>query len=307
MINYSFIIPHYNIPDLLGRCIRSIPSREDIQIIVVDDNSPGQEMYLSTIPELRRKEVEYYASKEGKGAGYARNIGLSYAVGKWLIFADADDFFVENVMQILDTYREDTSDIIYFNIKSCECYNTDIIIPSKKDRLFKKYSICGDERIFRIGSTEPWGKMIKRELISTNRIVFQETRAHNDLLFSVMSGTLAHSIKIIDKPFYWYVYREGSLGHQKGAEPIDKLRDRIIAWKSTQAFLDTAGIKTSMYLPAIPCIRVLKKYPALYSQLFGILRETNCNRGRVFFELLRYPFRRYLCKKGLGVDEQLVY
>ena len=37
--NYSIIIPHKNIPELLQRCLDSIPKREDIQIIVVDDNS----------------------------------------------------------------------------------------------------------------------------------------------------------------------------------------------------------------------------------------------------------------------------
>lgn len=37
--NYSFIIPHHNSPDLLNRYLKSIPQREDIEIIVVDDNS----------------------------------------------------------------------------------------------------------------------------------------------------------------------------------------------------------------------------------------------------------------------------
>ena len=37
--NYSIIIPHRNIPQLLQRCIDSIPSRDDLQIIIVDDNS----------------------------------------------------------------------------------------------------------------------------------------------------------------------------------------------------------------------------------------------------------------------------
>ena len=37
--NYSVIIPHYNIVPLLERCLKSIPDREDIQIVVVDDNS----------------------------------------------------------------------------------------------------------------------------------------------------------------------------------------------------------------------------------------------------------------------------
>ena len=38
-ILYSFVIPHHNTPDLLQRLIDSIPQREDIEIIVVDDNS----------------------------------------------------------------------------------------------------------------------------------------------------------------------------------------------------------------------------------------------------------------------------
>ncbi len=40
MFDYSIIIPHYNIPKLLLRCVKSIPERDDVQIIVVDDCSP---------------------------------------------------------------------------------------------------------------------------------------------------------------------------------------------------------------------------------------------------------------------------
>ena len=39
MILYSIIIPHYNSPDLLLRLLKTIPVREDLEVIVVDDNS----------------------------------------------------------------------------------------------------------------------------------------------------------------------------------------------------------------------------------------------------------------------------
>lgn len=39
MISYSIIIPHYNTPNLLIRYLKSIPLRNDIQIIVADDYS----------------------------------------------------------------------------------------------------------------------------------------------------------------------------------------------------------------------------------------------------------------------------
>ncbi len=56
---FSIIIPHHNIPDLLGRCLRSIPERDDIQVIVVDDNSTDADTYLERVPELGRKGVEF--------------------------------------------------------------------------------------------------------------------------------------------------------------------------------------------------------------------------------------------------------
>ena len=44
MINFSFIIPHKNTPDLLQKCLDSIPRRDDVQIIVVDDNSDADKV-----------------------------------------------------------------------------------------------------------------------------------------------------------------------------------------------------------------------------------------------------------------------
>lgn len=54
MINYSIIIPHKNIPHLLVRCLDSIPQKDDVQIIVIDDNSnitEQNEVSLYALPE----------------------------------------------------------------------------------------------------------------------------------------------------------------------------------------------------------------------------------------------------------------
>ena len=42
MINFSIIVPHKDIPFLLEDCLLSIPQRDDVQIIVVDDNSNNE-------------------------------------------------------------------------------------------------------------------------------------------------------------------------------------------------------------------------------------------------------------------------
>jgi len=59
--NYSFIIPHKNCPDLLQRCVDSIPERDDVQVIVVDDNSDeGKKNYLIgmySFNKMRNREM----------------------------------------------------------------------------------------------------------------------------------------------------------------------------------------------------------------------------------------------------------
>jgi len=72
---------------------------------------------FSHFPGNGRKNTEILFTKEGKGAGYARNIGLSHARGKWIIFADADDFFTADCFTILNEYMDSPHEVIYFNVR----------------------------------------------------------------------------------------------------------------------------------------------------------------------------------------------
>jgi len=115
---YSFIIPHRDIPQLLLRCLDSIPRREDVQIIVVDDVSSPEivDKYFSDIE--KDESVQLIKLEKSNGAGYARNVGLAQAHGEWIVFADADDFFEEGLLDKLDGHSSDAADIIYFRAKS---------------------------------------------------------------------------------------------------------------------------------------------------------------------------------------------
>ena len=95
--SFSIIIPHKEIPDLLLRCLKSIPVSEDIQVIVVDDSSADADTYLDRYPDLSRPYLEFIRTTKGGGAGYARNVALGHAEGRWILFADADDFFVDDL------------------------------------------------------------------------------------------------------------------------------------------------------------------------------------------------------------------
>ena len=133
-----------------------------------------------------------------------------------------------------------------------------------------------------------------------NAIEFQETKAHNDLLFAVKVGLCAERVLIMDRPLYWYVVREGSLGHQKKAEPFEKVCDRLIAWNSAQKYLEQKGIRTNFFLPAWPCIKATKRNHRMYIKLLCFAKKSNISPLRIVGATFKYFFRKFfLHGKGL--------
>lgn len=212
MFNYTIIIPHKNTPKYLQRCLDSIPERNDIQVIVVDDNSDN----LDTInfPGLYKKNTEVYFTKEGKGAGYARNIGLSYAKGKWLLFADADDYFNLDFLTITDEYLDSDNVIIYFSASSIDI---DKGKRSNRNKILVKSIIeykegctkSKDNLLFK--NWMPWSKMFNHDFIKKNNLKFEEVKVGNDALFVINAGILADKICVDINSIYCVTYNKKSL------------------------------------------------------------------------------------------------
>ena len=210
---FSIIIPHYDIPDLLMRCLKSIPVSKDIQVIVVDDNSPDADTYLEKYLDLSRPNVEFIRTTKGGGAGYARNVGLEHAKGKWLLFADADDFFVKKTFSIFKEYESSDVDVIYFKTKSV--FSDNLKEPStrggKQNSLVDGYIYNGEENKLRVEYWSPWGKMIRRDLVVRHNFRFDEVRYSNDHYFSANVGVNAKEIKADCRVVYIVTRRDGSL------------------------------------------------------------------------------------------------
>ena len=209
---FSIIIPHYDIPDLLMRCLKSIPVSEDIQVIVVDDHSPDADTYLERYPELSRPYLEFIRAPKNGGAGYARNIGLNHAKGKWQMFADADDFFVENMSDIIYSYVDSEADVIYFKIKSIlsEDINIATIRDAHVNKNIDQYLLDGDEWPVRAQMFGPWAKMIKRNLMVKYNIRFDEVMYADDAYCSLQIGYYARTIQVVNRVLYVVTYRSNS-------------------------------------------------------------------------------------------------
>ena len=194
-IKYSIIIPHKNNPELLTRCIGSIPNRNDVEIIIVDDDSDKQVVDFNNFPGSKRNNVKIIYNKICKGAGHARNLGMKEANGEWLLFADADDYYVNHFIDTLDKYLENDLDILFFNFHSYS-YNAE---KSYDEYFFRKK----DEDIVRL-KWMPWNKVFSHKLIKNNNLSFEEIPVGNDAMFSLKANFIAKKILIIYDKLYYY-------------------------------------------------------------------------------------------------------
>lgn len=213
--NFSIIIPHKNTPDLLKRCVSSIPRREDVQIIIVDDNSDEKIVDFEHFPFLGTPNATVVFDKSSKGAGHARNIGLEKAEGKWYLFADSDDFFFYSLNKAMDDCLQRAADIIYFkstNLDSdtYQLGNGRSIITNKSVDAFLNREANG-EHLIRMRHPAPWGKIIRAELVSKNNILFEEIPRANDYKFSYLCGYYAKTIEAYDISLYCLTSRANNL------------------------------------------------------------------------------------------------
>lgn len=213
MIDYSIIIPHKDTPDLLQYCLDSIPVRDDVQVIVVDDNSDVGKVDFEHFPQWKGENYEYYLTKEGKGAGYARNVGLGHATGKWVLFVDADDFMLPTAGEIFDEEKDTDADIVFFRPKAvlledrvsyskrCDFYNA----------IIDTYCQTGDETGVRCRWHSPWSRFFSLKMIRDNGISFDEIGYANDVFFSAVTGTKASKIAVRNKSYLCITESHNSL------------------------------------------------------------------------------------------------
>lgn len=137
----TVIIPVYNQEDLVIRALDSIPKRDDIEIIVIDDKSTD-DTWLRLISYAKENpEVVLLYNEKNKGVGYTVNKGYDNAKGDYIVLLGSDDYFYKDELEkILNEL--DGTDLIYFNLKS----NDDFIWDLNEEN---KYIYCGSTKFIR--------------------------------------------------------------------------------------------------------------------------------------------------------------
>lgn len=207
MIQLSIIIPAYNIEKYIEKCIRSLYSQElnlaEYEVIVIDDGSPDN---LNEIVKNLQKEFNNLRliRQENKHAGGARNTGIREAQGKYILFVDPDDYVLPNtLLYLLDRVEKEDLDVLATK------YST-----SKSTTLTDKKSqvLTGGAFLKEYGYSHCiWLHIIRKDLLTDNKILFREKIGRHDGDFMAKVIFYANRIQYIPFVFYVYLIREGSI------------------------------------------------------------------------------------------------
>lgn len=212
---YCVVIPHRNVPQLLVRCLKSIPELPCVHVLVVDNSDVDKKVPADVESASWGFGGLTVIEREPRNIGYIRNEALRYLreqhfSGK-LVFADADDFFTNEAKACFEQFKDADYDMVWFAVRGEDeqgntTPNADYVINNMSVYEEKK-----DLGALRYNTGPVWGKFIGMDMVLRNNLSFQEIETCEDTLFSAQMGYYVQKPFVCMTPLYVYVQREGSL------------------------------------------------------------------------------------------------
>lgn len=212
----SIIVPMYNSENTIKQCIESLicQTLKDIEIILVNDNSPDNCLVISQYYVERDPRIFVINSEKNHKLGGARNRGILAAKAEYISFVDADDWVEKNMFELLyNQVNNDSIDVVlcdYFEYNGddniTKATNIPIEIVNSNVIDIHKYVLINGARLWSL-----W----RKDLIISNNLLFLEDNMYDFIGYTWF--LVAKKIIKIDKPFYYYrnIRKSDSINNKK--------------------------------------------------------------------------------------------
>ena len=239
---YSIIIPAYNAEKYIEQCIRSVLAQTctDYEIFVIDDGSEDR------TGDIIKEMAEVYPAVSflripHSGAGASRNRGLRETKGKYVIFLDADDYWLNpRLLEQLRVKLEIREEMRRKKGGDGTCVRKPDVVMFQMDKytedgkLLKKYrkgDFPSDKECYLLKEVYPilvrdgqvlasaCNKCIRRSLLEEERIVFQEGGLAEDIDWVLQLFSYVKYIGFLNEISYAYRQHKGYSASNDTAGP----------------------------------------------------------------------------------------
>lgn len=212
----SVIVPVYKVEKYLNQCVDSILNQSftNFELILVDDGSPDNCPQMCD--EYSEKDVRVKViHKENGGLSGARNAGIDFAVGKYTIFCDSDDYYCEKdyFAHLYAILKDRDIDMVFCrynmlkngNLTADKPFDLSQMKTLRDDSLINYLS-----RNDRIDSSA-WSKCIRTEFLLENKLYFTQGMFSEDVEWMCRCLQYIKTADFLPDIAYCYRKRQGSI------------------------------------------------------------------------------------------------
>ena len=239
MPEISVIVPVYKAEQYLDRCVKSILEQtyQNFELILVDDGSPDNSPSLCD--EWAKNDNHIYViHKENGGASSARNAGLKIAKGRWIAFADSDDWLDRTALKTLyDLANQYNVPMAIGGMRVVQKYTDASIVMKQNAKVLSNADLMS--RFFRLNG-EPdthsvCGAIIRRDILEDYSFI--EGRMNEDVETCYYLARKCEAAVYTDAPLYNYFKNiEGVTNSGFSKKKLDLLDIWDIVQKQVEQF-----------------------------------------------------------------------
>lgn len=218
MAKVSVIVPAYNCEKTLAQCLGNLVHQTlaDVEIIIVNDASTD-----GTWDVIKRCEAKFsdkviaINSEENRGPGGARNIGLMYASGEYIGFADSDDIVAVDMFEkMYNKAKEGNYDIV-----DCAFYYEE----KKMATIYTKDEYTGELDGYKrseliVSGGFLWSHIFRRQLLVDSGLTFRENVILEDCEYLMYLLATVKNIGNVKEVLYNYRCFDTSVSKYRNAK-----------------------------------------------------------------------------------------
>lgn len=230
----SIIIPIYNVEPFLRECLDSVVNQtlRTIEIICVNDCSSDRSLDILQEYADKDKRIKVVDKKINEGLSTTRNIGMSFATGKYLLFVDSDDYVDHDLCRkAFECAEKNRAGLVIYDF--AVFHNAQNLEENRK-KVSALANLDPSDRVALLKSPAfAWTKLIRTDLAHKLDLKFPPGLTYEDLPVHWKLMTLATKIAILPERLCYYRQRNSSITYRSDWS----LTDRILILDSVRDFL----------------------------------------------------------------------
>lgn len=221
-MKFSIVIPVYNVEKYIDKCLNSVLNQtyEDFEVIIVNDGTKDNSQKIIDKYVNIDKRFKCF-KKENGGLSDARNYGVKYAKGDYLVFIDSDDYVSEDYLNQVNMVLTEEKNIDVVKIKLI-IVNEEGKELRREDGLNKNGNVEFSELVSLEFLEPAWSYIYNLNFWNKNKFEYSKGKYHEDFGLTPEILVKAKNIYYLDYYSYYYVQRPQSIMSSNSNEKIIK-------------------------------------------------------------------------------------